>query len=133
VSRRPAPPPGFTLDDDEEDQLPPPPPGYQLDGPQSGARMPWYGPSPNAPRLPPPGTITGAHDGDTLTMSSGPSVRLYGVDAPELKQQGWDRQGQAVPIGQMSQADINRRFQERNGIVGSPVGSHLMMWSASSG
>jgi endonuclease YncB( thermonuclease family) len=127
VSRRPAPPPGYRLDDDEDDRLPPPPPGYQLNRPQAapqGDAGPWYEPVPNPPRLPAPtGGITGAHDGDTLTMSTGPSVRLYGIDAPELKQQGWDRQGQAVPIGQMSRDDLTRRYQLAQGIIGKPIGS----------
>lgn len=46
--------------------------------------------------------ITGAVDGDTLTMGSGRHLRLWGVDAPELKQPGFDRQGNPVPIGQAS-------------------------------
>lgn len=40
-----------------------------------------------------------AVDGDTLRTVSGSALRLYGADAPELKQQGWDSQGRPVPIG----------------------------------
>lgn len=40
-----------------------------------------------------------AVDGDTLRTVSGSALRLYGADAPELRQEGWDRQGRPVPIG----------------------------------
>ena len=45
--------------------------------------------------------LTGdAVDGDTLRTTNGPNLRLYGADAPEAEQQGWDRAGKPVPIGQ---------------------------------
>ena len=33
------------------------------------------------------GTVTAVHDGDTLTLDGTTKVRLFGIDAPELKQQ----------------------------------------------
>jgi endonuclease YncB( thermonuclease family) len=67
------------------------------------------------PRLPAPqavaGKVAGAIDGDTLRLDPDGSLRIWGIDAPELHQRGWDRQGQPVPIGrqaqQAAQADIN--------------------------
>ncbi|MXO72364.1 thermonuclease family protein [Alteraurantiacibacter buctensis] len=46
--------------------------------------------------------VTGPVDGDTVRLDRGPNFRLWGIDAPELAQQGWDRQGVAVPVGQQS-------------------------------
>lgn len=46
------------------------------------------------------GGFPDAIDGDTLRMPSGPNVRLWGIDAPELNQQGWGQEFQPVPIGQ---------------------------------
>jgi endonuclease YncB( thermonuclease family) len=51
------------------------------------------------PALPPPGQITGPVDGDTLRLDQGPNLRLFGVDAPELNQQGWTPQGRPMPVG----------------------------------
>lgn len=48
-----------------------------------------------------------AVDGDTLRLSSGPNIRLWGVDAPELKQRGWDRNFKPVPIGQNAKSSLN--------------------------
>ncbi|WP_374407419.1 thermonuclease family protein [Pelagerythrobacter sp.] len=42
-----------------------------------------------------------AVDGDTIRSGDG-RVRLWGVDAPELRQSGYDRQGNAVAIGEQS-------------------------------
>ena len=60
--------------------------------------------------------IVAARDGDTFKLQSGNALRLWGVDAPELKQQGWDRSGQPVPIGQQS-------FNALSGVVtdGAPA------------
>ena len=61
------------------------------------------GASKTASPLPAPATptLTGqAVDGDTLKTTGPENLRIYGTDAPELKQQGWDQQGQPVPIGQ---------------------------------
>lgn len=54
------------------------------------------------------GSATGgsAIDGDTLRFPEG-DVRLWGMDAPELKQQGWDRQGNPVPIGDRAKASLD--------------------------
>lgn len=48
-----------------------------------------------------------AIDGDTLRFPSGPNVRLWGVDAPELKQKGWDRNFNPVPIGENAKASLS--------------------------
>ncbi|MFP5328862.1 MAG: thermonuclease family protein [Alphaproteobacteria bacterium] len=62
-----------------------------------------------APGLPPPPegfeavTATGeAHDGDTFKLSDGRNARLFGADAPELKQQGRRADGSLVPLGILS-------------------------------
>lgn len=65
---------------------------------RSGRRRRNRGQSSSAPDAAP--VLTGeVVDGDTLRLTSGSSLRLYGADAPELKQQGWDREGNPVPIG----------------------------------
>jgi len=59
--------------------------------------------TPPAPRQAPPvaiGTPTGqVHDGDTFRLTSGMNGRLLGVDAYELNQPGYDRNGNPVHIG----------------------------------
>lgn len=95
VSRRlppprltPAPPPGFVLDGappvHAEPENPPPPQGFTLDQPTGQAV-----------------------DGDTLRMENGGNLRLFGIDAPESKQVGWDRNYQPVPIGQNSRVALD--------------------------
>ena len=42
------------------------------------------------------------HDGDTFGLQGGGSLRLYGADAPELKQQGWTRNLDPVAIGEVA-------------------------------
>lgn len=50
--------------------------------------------------MPAPGPVTGeAVDGDTVRLATGPSVRLFGIDAPELKQPGYRRDGSPIPLG----------------------------------
>ncbi|AKM06137.1 thermonuclease family protein [Pelagerythrobacter marensis] len=53
------------------------------------------------PRTPAPLDNAAATDGDTIRAGD-LRVRLLGVDAPELKQQGFDRQSNPVPIGEQS-------------------------------
>lgn len=53
-------------------------------------------PSPNQ------GRVTGAVDGDTLRMGDGPNLRLWGIDAPELRQPGRLRDGTTIEAGQQS-------------------------------
>lgn len=67
------------------------------------------------------GAVTGAQDGDTLTTDSGRDVRVWGVDAPELNQPGWDRNGKAVPIGQQSRSVVADMLGLGT-VVGDPVG-----------
>lgn len=87
----------------------------------------WYGSPRNPPRKPAPASttddITGAIDGDTLSMGNGKNLRVWGVDAPELKQQGWDRQGRTVPIGQQSLASLNTIMDRARVAAGVPVSS----------
>lgn len=52
------------------------------------------------------GPIIGAVDGDTLRLDGGGSLRVWGVDAPELSQQGFDRSGKPVAIGKLSQEQL---------------------------
>jgi len=61
-------------------------------------------------------SLVSAVDGDTARLQSGRNLRLWGVDAPELKQQGYTRDGQPVPIGQQSKAALS-------GLLGSA--SHI--------
>ncbi|MXO85244.1 hypothetical protein GRI38_04300 [Altererythrobacter aurantiacus] len=84
-------PPGFTLVESAEEmpkkkakRIPPPPPGFTLVDPE-------------------------ATDGDTVKAGE-IRVRLLGVDAPELRQQGWDRDGQPIPIGEQSRAALADRL-----------------------
>jgi endonuclease YncB( thermonuclease family) len=79
----PPPPPGFTIDEPAPRRtlalaVPPPPEGFTLDGE--------------------------VHDGDTFGLQGGGSLRLYGADAPELKQQGWRHDMTPVAIGQQAKA-----------------------------
>ncbi|HUD93578.1 thermonuclease family protein, partial [Sphingobium sp.] len=60
-------------------------------------------------------------DGDTARLSSGRNLRVWGIDAPELKQQGWDRAGQPVPIGQQSRNALMGVVSPET-IIGQPVG-----------
>ena len=62
----------------------PPPDGYELDQPTGEAV-----------------------DGDTLRMADGPNLRLYGVDAPELRQPGWARDGIEIAIGQHARTALD--------------------------
>ena len=88
--------------------VPPPPPGFTLDAaPPQGSfeRQSTRAPPRNIP--PPPGGFTldgDAHDGDTFGLQGDGSLRLYGADAPELKQQGWRRDMTPVAIGQQAKA-----------------------------
>lgn len=128
----PPPPPGFSLDgaprkrrNDDED-VPPPPPGFEMDAP-APASPPITRPVATAPRLPAPpslgsDSIVRPIDGDTAALQSGRHLRLYGVDAPELKQQGWDRQGRPVAIGQQSRDGLGSALARARAAIGAPVG-----------
>jgi endonuclease YncB( thermonuclease family) len=120
----PPPPPGFQLDDDEDDDvIPPPPSGFSLDRGQDAA-PPSVVPPRKAPRnLPSLGldSLTGAVDGDTARLASGRSLRLWGVDAPEKRQQGWNRQGQPVPIGQQAREALSSLIANNGATIGNPV------------
>ena len=82
-------PAGATLDD-----LPPLPPGATLDPPAKAK------PEPTGAMVP-----TGeVHDGDTFRLRTGENVRLFGVDAFELKQTGRERGGAVVPLGEQARS-----------------------------
>lgn len=66
------------------------------------APAPAPAPTPSPSPAPTLGAPVRAVDGDTIKLDSGTNARLYGVDAPELKQYGFDRNGVRVPIGQQS-------------------------------
>jgi len=63
-----------------------------------------------------------AHDGDTFPLPGGVPARLFGVDAPELNQNGFDRNGNPVPIGLQSR-DFLRGQLAPGGFVFSPTGT----------
>lgn len=62
-----------------------------------------------------------AVDGDTLRTVSGGSLRLYGADAPELKQQGLDSEGRPVPIGANALASL-QTISKPNALIGDIQG-----------
>lgn len=102
---------------------PPPPPGFSLDPPKQAAPQA----KPTRPRGNKPArdlsleTIGRVVDGDTFKLGTGDSVRLWGVDAPELKQQGWNRSGTAVPIGEQSRDALSEYLNSGRSIVGPQV------------
>lgn len=93
-----------------------PPPGFQLDTPPAGFKM--DKPATRGILAPvlldrarkdqrEPFTMTGeAIDGDTVRPQTGPNVRLFGIDAPELRQPGYLRDGSTLPIGQQSRTAL---------------------------
>ncbi|WP_324741609.1 thermonuclease family protein [Tsuneonella sp. CC-YZS046] len=72
---------------------------------------------------PPPSmdTITNVHDGDTAQLASGNALRLFGVDAPELNQQGWNRDYMPVQIGESARNAL-MDYASPQSIIGAPVG-----------
>ena len=95
--------------------IPPPPSGFTLDAPASARKV-------RASTIPPPPdgfTLDGdAVDGDTFSTEQGTNLRLYGVDAPELKQQGWRRDMTPVAIGRTAR-DIADGLVDPTGEVGT--------------
>ena len=67
--------------------------------------------------------VTGTVDGDTVVVAGGQHTRLWGVDAPESKQLGWDRSGNPVPIGEQSRQAITADLAAASAITGTPVGN----------
>lgn len=100
------------------DPLPPLPPGFALDEPKpKRSRL--------KPVPPPPEgfTLDGAvHDGDTVGTQQGVNLRLYGVDAPELDQQGLGQLG-PVAIGQQSRGALADLLHDAPIAVGPIVGN----------
>lgn len=119
----PPPPPGFVLDDQPAPRrraassVPPPPPGFELDEPEPASQRA----TPITETLPSLGndSIVSAIDGDTARLASGRNLRMFGADAPELKQQGWDRAGQPVPIGQQSRQALSDRLARGTAVLGA--------------
>lgn len=91
--------------------IPPPPPGYSLDR-RSQSTAPDLGDD----------IVVRPLDGDTLALQSGRHLRLWGVDAPELRQQGWDQQGRPVPIGQQSLEALSKAINANMARLGQPIG-----------
>ena len=69
-----------------------------------------------------PGAIEKPVDGDTFRLDSGQGLRVWGMDAPELRQRGWNRQGEAVAIGEQSLGALNGITVNRNAMMGPVVG-----------
>ncbi|KNH03092.1 phage-related protein [Qipengyuania citrea LAMA 915] len=107
----PPPPPGFRLNDEQ------PAPAERKGGLFRGARK--------RATPPPEGFVLGnptATDGDTV-RSGDARVRVVGVDAPEIKQLGYDRQGNALPIGEQSRAFLQDTLGRGTATVGPSFGS----------
>lgn len=62
-----------------------------------------------------------ATDGDTVRDGE-TRVRLVGVDAPEMGQLGWDRDGGTVPVGSQSQAYLQGFLGNGPAMVGQEFG-----------
>lgn len=104
--------------------VPPPPPGFSVVAPSSPPRRKSSVPPPPDGFTLEPGdyAVDAVHDGDTLTVDGGHPVRLWGVDAPELKQQGLGANNAPVAIGAQSRAALEA--QVRDGFtLGPPQGS----------
>lgn len=48
------------------------------------------------------GTVSAIHDGDTLTLDGSIKIRVFGIDAPELKQQCRSAAGACEPCGDLA-------------------------------
>ncbi len=99
---------------------PPPPPGFSLDTDPPAPRPSLAADVPSR-SIPASDTISRPIDGDTLALTSGRHVRLPIVDAPELKQFGWDRQGRAVPIGRQSLDALAADINGKQAIFSQPI------------
>jgi endonuclease YncB( thermonuclease family) len=53
------------------------------------------------------GRVSRVHDGDTFTLDNGTKIRVFGIDAPELKQQCKTQAGICEPCGQISKAALS--------------------------
>ncbi|KZY55407.1 hypothetical protein A3736_01910 [Erythrobacter sp. HI0063] len=91
--------------------IPPPPPGFKLDSPPPPERG-LFGTKKRKPTAsvppPPEGFVLDdpvATDGDTV-RDGDTRVRMLGVDAPELSQPGYLRDGSTVPIGRQAQEQL---------------------------
>lgn len=112
-----------------DDTIPPPPPGFvpETNGGfrpprQAAPPPPPDGFVPELPKAPPasgPGPITYPtqpgvaptgynYDGDTFRLNTGRNARLFGVDAFERNQQGYDASGNPVPLGEWARSDLSR-------------------------
>ncbi|MEZ5688780.1 MAG: thermonuclease family protein [Caenibius sp.] len=97
---------------------PPPPPGFTLDGEQPKSAQ-------KSPPPPPEGFVLDdarAVDGDTIA-SRDQRVRIWGADAPESDQPGWNRQGQSVPIGKQATNALADLLLQGSPRTGPQVGS----------
>lgn len=103
--------------------IPPPPAGFTLDAPSKRKRG--TGPAVDTVGPPPIGDdiVVRPLDGDTLRLRSGRDLRLWGIDAPESHQQGWDRNGNPVPIGQEATGTLKDLLTQGTPTFGDPVGT----------
>lgn len=126
-----------------DDTIPPPPPGF-LPLPNSGpkprrqaapAPLPdgFVPEMPSAPPVAGPGPITYPtqpgvaptgynYDGDTFRLNTGRNARLFGVDAFERNQAGYDASGKPVPLGEWARGDL-ANFSTPDARVGFTGGS----------
>lgn len=52
------------------------------------------------------GTVSAVHDGDTFTIEGVGRIRMFGLDAPELRQLCATAEGACVPCGQAAREDL---------------------------
>jgi len=67
------------------------------------------------------GSLLAVHDGDTLTLSTGEKIRIFGIDAPELNQQ-CQRNGACVPCG----------YEARDKLMSLAAGELICEWRGTS-
>jgi endonuclease YncB( thermonuclease family) len=67
------------------------------------------------------GSPTTPTDGDTIKLDDGNSLRLWGVDAPEMRQPGYLRDGSTVPVGEQSRDALADLMGDRDALTGPVV------------
>lgn len=104
--------------------IPPPPPGFTVEEDKPNRRKRGQH---KADAIAPPSVdgdiIVRPIDGDTLKLTSGRDLRLWGVDTPERRQQGWDRQGNAVAIGREVTGTLRDLIGSGQPTLGNSVGT----------
>lgn len=104
--------------------IPPPPPGFTVEEDKPNRRKRGQR---KADAIAPPSVdgdiIVRPIDGDTLKLTSGRDLRLWGVDAPESRQQGWDRQGNVIAIGREATGTLRDLIGSGQPTLGNSVGT----------